>query len=256
MMISSRAVPRKSANSGTASSCRRVKSKSRTIPSIGYLLDAGSGAEPRPLSRSAPGGVAQGSEDTNADRQKSGGDAQRKQGIAGHEVPALPHKLNDGIHSGQYGGHPGSGSDSLDAPSFLKKSWLRELDSNQRSPGREPGELDRFSIPRYGKMRFQGPNGFMRSNKTVNQILYQPRGPTGNSLGNRQQVRQKMIYSPAWYVPACRAFSARTLETHFQKMLICSQNGSISEGRKPGSGSRGFGGFSGVSFIASTPSHW
>ena len=63
-------------------------------------------------------------------------------------------------------------------------------------------------------------------------------------------------FTSARYVTVHRAFPAGTLKTHFQKMLSCSQNGSISEGRKSVSGSRGFGGSSGVSFIASTPSHW
>ncbi len=49
MIISSRAVPRKSASSGTANSCRRVKSKSRTMPSMIYLLNGGAGLGPAPF---------------------------------------------------------------------------------------------------------------------------------------------------------------------------------------------------------------
>ena len=48
--------------------------------------------------------------------------------IAGHQIPALAHELDDGFHSGHNGDHAGDSSSSLDAPSFLKKSWLRELD--------------------------------------------------------------------------------------------------------------------------------
>ena len=91
----------------------------------------GAGPGPAPLSRSAPGGVAQGSKDTNTNGQKPSGDAQRKQGIAGHEVPALPHKLYDGIHSGHNGGHPGGHSLSLKPFLLSLKIWLRALESNQ-----------------------------------------------------------------------------------------------------------------------------
>lgn len=104
-----------------------------------YLLDSGGGVEPRPLlSRSAPGGVTQGDEDTDADGQKPGGDAQREQGITGHEVPALPHKLYDSIHSGHYGGHPGGHGLSM-------KPFLLSQKVMVAGPGIEPGAPESHS---------------------------------------------------------------------------------------------------------------
>lgn len=108
---------------------------------MSYLLNAGGGAGPRPLPRSASGGVAQGSEDTNADRQKPGGDAQRKQGIAGHEVPALPHQLYDGIHSGQYGGHSSGHGLSLRSLLLSQKVMVAGPGIEPGVPGADPGVL-------------------------------------------------------------------------------------------------------------------
>lgn len=108
---------------------------------MGYLLDAGGGAWPRPLPRSAPGGVAQGSEDTNADGQKPGSDAQRKQGIAGHEFPTLSHKLNDGIQSGHYGGHPGGHGLSMKPFLLSQKIMVAGPGIEPGAPGSYPGVL-------------------------------------------------------------------------------------------------------------------
>ena len=84
---------------------------------MGYLLRRGAGLDPAPFSPSASGSIAQGGEDADADRQEPGGDAQRKQGIARHQLPAFAHKVNDGFHGGHYGGH--AGGHGLSLRSFL-----------------------------------------------------------------------------------------------------------------------------------------
>lgn len=47
------------------------------------------------------------------DGQKPGGNAQRKQGVAGHQVPALGHQLNYRVHRGHDGAHASGGYLSL-----------------------------------------------------------------------------------------------------------------------------------------------
>ncbi len=65
----------------------------------------GAGINPLPFT-STSCGVAQGSENTDANGQKPGGNAHCEERIAGHQVPALAKQRNNGIHRGHHGGKP------------------------------------------------------------------------------------------------------------------------------------------------------